>query len=140
MALELVNGLDGGISVLTLFGRTGADASGIALSVDERRGWAELHSVQIGAAPTLPLLFFVDGEQMRITPEGRTGFGTSRPAARVEVAGGVRLNPGGRERPACDSERRGTLWFARGTEGQEDILSICMRDAAHAHRWRVIAP
>ena len=46
---------------------------------------------------------------------GNVGIGTDAPREALEVSGGLRLNPTGNKgtQPACDAERRGTLWFAR---------------------------
>lgn len=122
-ALELVDGSNGGITVLQLWGRTGPDASGIAIAVDEQEGWSEIHANRIGAAPWLPLLFMVGGdERARIAPDG-----------------GLRLSPDA-ERPPCTDTRRGTLWFDRGGAGEADRMLACLRAADGALAWTALSP
>jgi hypothetical protein len=82
-------------------------------------------------------LFTANSERVRITPTGNVGIGTSSPAAKLEVNGGVRLNTGG-ARPACDATTRGTLWFAQGGSGVQDSVTVCAKDASDSYAWRTI--
>ncbi len=59
------------------------------------------------------------------------------PNAKLEVNGGVRLSIT-IAKPACDSTKRGTLWFTQGAAGVKDTLEVCAKDAANAYAWRNI--
>ena len=62
---------------------------------------------------------------------GNVGIGTTAPVEKVEVNGGLRLNPSATTTlPTCTAERRGTLWFQRDVKmGQQliDRVEFCAR-------------
>jgi hypothetical protein len=62
---------------------------------------------------------------MTITSSSNIGIGTTIPTEKLEINGGVRLNPT-LAKPACTPSKRGTLWFTPGGGiGGEDALEIC---------------
>ena len=70
------------------------------------------------------------GTTVLATPDGNVGIGTATPSEKLEVNGGLRLNPQAAEgaKPACTAERRGTLWFeadAQLMEQTTDQLEFC---------------
>jgi hypothetical protein len=78
-------------------------------------------------------------EQMRVSSSGNIGIGTTTPTQKLDVAGAVRINSGVlASRPNCDSNIRGTFWFAQGASGTKDSATVCAKDAADAYAWRTI--
>jgi hypothetical protein len=73
------------------------------------------------------------------TATNMVGIGTLTPNHKLEVNGGVRINPttGGETKPACTNATaatdRGTLWF---TSGSPDTLEVCAQDGAGTTAWR----
>ena len=70
------------------------------------------------------------GTTVLATQDGNVGVGTETPGEKLEVNGGLRLNPraAGDRKPACTDERRGTLWFEPDVQlmGQTtDQLEFC---------------
>ena len=70
------------------------------------------------------------GNAWLATQAGRVGIGTDAPTERLEVNGGLRLNPQPPqdELPVCTAERRGTLWFqpdAQMAGETADHLALC---------------
>jgi hypothetical protein len=63
------------------------------------------------------------------------GVGTATPTAKLEVAGGLRLNATG-ELPECTESQRGTLWVSQGIEQKPDTVKICVRNAAAKYLWQ----
>jgi hypothetical protein len=61
-------------------------------------------------------------ERMRITSAGNVGMGTTAPAQKLEINGGVRLNTATAQ-PACTSAARGTFWITQGTT--DDVVQVC---------------
>ena len=56
---------------------------------------------------------------------GNVGIGTASPAAKLDVAGGVRLSSEG-TKPACTNALRGTLWFTKTQAyNTTDTLEVC---------------
>lgn len=79
-------------------------------------------------------------ERMRITSSGNIGVGTSAPAQKLEVNGGVRVNTT-TTKPDCTGSPttvRGTLWFTQGGTGVADTLEVCAKDAAGTYAWRTL--
>ncbi|WP_198420198.1 collagen-like protein [Geomonas ferrireducens] len=74
-------------------------------------------------------------ERLVINSSGNIGLGTSAPTQRLEVSGGVRINPA-TTKPTCDSTSRGTFWFTQGTVGAKDQVEVCAKDAANQYDWR----
>ncbi len=68
---------------------------------------------------------------------GNAGIGTSTPTQKLEVNGGVRVNPS-TTRPVCDSTSGGTFWYVAGGPGVKDSVQVCAKDAANAYAWRTI--
>lgn len=75
------------------------------------------------------------GEKMRITSTGNVGVGTTAPAQRLEVNGGVRLNTTV-ARPPCESAIRGSLWFEQKGTGVADTMAVCAKGADDTYAWR----
>ncbi len=65
---------------------------------------------------------------------GNVGIGTVSPEEKLEVNGGIRLNTTD-PKPACDSVKRGVLWFTQSASG--DTLDVCAYDGAN-YAWRAI--
>jgi hypothetical protein len=76
-------------------------------------------------------------ERMRITGTGNVGIGSTAPSQRLEVNGGVRVNPT-TAKPACDATSRGTFWFTQGAAGIKDTTEVCAKDASEAYAWRLL--
>jgi hypothetical protein len=64
-------------------------------------------------------------EKLRILDDGSVGIGTSSPAQKLEVNGGLRLNTATARPTNCDATTRGTIWFVQDTTNQNDSLSVC---------------
>ena len=64
---------------------------------------------------------------------GNVGIGTTTPAQKLEVVGGIRLNTAAGT-PACDSNARGTLWV---TQGATDTVQICVQTGSGL-AWKTI--
>ena len=69
--------------------------------------------------------------------KGNVGLPTDDPKARLEVNGGVRLNPND-TKPTCDVDHRGTIWFTKGDPGVADTLEICIKDASDTYTWKIL--
>lgn len=72
-----------------------------------------------------------------IDPTTNVGIGTSTPTQKLEVNGGVRINTAV-DKPTCDDNRRGTLWFTQKGIGAMDALEVCIKDAAEAYEWKAV--
>ncbi|MFA5936398.1 MAG: hypothetical protein WC822_00820 [Candidatus Paceibacterota bacterium] len=66
---------------------------------------------------------------------GNIGIGTTSPAQKLEVNGGVRLNTV-TAKPTCDSTIRGTFWAVQSAAGVKDTVEVCAKDAGDAYAWR----
>ncbi|QSV44851.1 hypothetical protein [Geobacter benzoatilyticus] len=85
-------------------------------------------------------------ERFRISGNGDVGINSKAPTQRLEVGGGIRLNPAATKvdpnpitKPDClgnPTAVRGTLWFTQGGAGQSDSLEVCAKDAAGNYDWR----
>lgn len=62
------------------------------------------------------------------------GVGTTAPAQKLEVNGGVRLNTA-TSRPACDNNTRGTFWVTQGSPS--DTVSVCV-SVNGAMNWKTL--
>jgi len=74
--------------------------------------------------------------------QGNVGVGTVEPHERLEVNGGLRLNPLEARRPACTVERRGTLWYERDVKlesgnGHVDRLLFCAK-VLDRYQWVMV--
>jgi hypothetical protein len=76
-------------------------------------------------------------EQMRINSSGNVGIGTTTPAQKLDINGGLKLDTSTAQ-PTCNATNRGTFWFVRNTAGVKDQVEVCAKDAADAFAWRVI--
>jgi hypothetical protein len=74
-------------------------------------------------------------EKMRITSTGNVGIGASAPAAKLDVAGGIRLNSTGTQ-PTCSAANAGTLWLNQ--TANPNVLQICA-GAGGTPIWRTIS-
>jgi hypothetical protein len=68
------------------------------------------------------------------------GSGDTSPSQQLEVNGGMRLNPNGVSKPACNtaSNDQGTLWFVTGGSGSKDTLYLCAQNATGTLGWQQI--
>lgn len=73
---------------------------------------------------------------LHVASNGNVGMGTTAPAQKLEVNGGVRLNTA-TAKPTCDANARGTLWFTNGGAGK-DTLEVCAQDAGAVLGWRTL--
>jgi hypothetical protein len=77
------------------------------------------------------------------TQEGNVGIGTMMPGEKLEVNGGIRFNPTptGANKPVCNAEKRGTVWFEEDVAvegGVIDRLAFCALVSGQYH-WVTIA-
>ena len=82
---------------------------------------------------------------MRITSAGNVGVGTPVPGQKLEVNGGIRLNPAVTPstpilpvKATCDSTVRGTIWLTQGSSVAPftaDALEVCVKDASNNYAW-----
>ncbi len=99
-----------------------------------------------GSAPTAIMFYtgastrtgdpLIMAERFRITSWGDVGIGTADPGQRLEVNGGLLLNPDPavEPKPACNSSTRGTFWFTQDdTAG--DSADVCAR-VGGSYDWR----
>lgn len=78
-------------------------------------------------------------ERIRVASTGNVGIGVSAPAQRLEVNGGVRLNPDATTaRPTCSTTIRGTIWVTQGATGFADTVDVCAKDSAGNYAWRTL--
>ena len=66
------------------------------------------------------------------------GIGASAPRQKLEVNGGVRLNPVSTSQPACDNSIRGSLWFVSRGANASDTLEICFKNNVEVYDWRPV--
>lgn len=89
-------------------------------------------------------------EKARLTKEGYFVVGannTNPGTSELYVVGDGYLTEGfaakslrmtGASRPTCDSNARGTFWYAPGAGGVKDTVDVCTKDAGDAYAWRTI--
>jgi hypothetical protein len=76
-------------------------------------------------------------------PGANVGIGAEAPGEKLEVNGGVRLNPDplSAVKPLCSEQKRGTLWFERNVEvgaTRVDQLQLCAL-VQDQYRWVSLA-
>lgn len=71
---------------------------------------------------------------LHINPNGYVGVGTFEPKGKLEVAGGMMLNPS-EEKPVCDNTIRGMLWFTKSLTNTKDELEICIQAQKSSYKW-----
>jgi hypothetical protein len=52
----------------------------------------------------------------------------------IQVIGGVKISPD-LNKPACDGNTRGTMWFSWGGTNVADALEICSKTASNVYSW-----
>jgi hypothetical protein len=67
----------------------------------------------------------------------QVGIGTATPTAKLDVAGGVRLNTVA-PKPTCDATVRGTFWFTQGGAGVKDSAEVCAKNKENTYAWRTL--
>jgi len=75
-------------------------------------------------------------ERVRVTGSGYVGIGATAPSQKLEVNGGIRLNPATAVKPTCDVTVRGTMWF---TQGAPDKVEFCALDSTSTYNWKQIS-
>jgi hypothetical protein len=93
-------------------------------------GYGRVEAYDYGGSVGLPLVLNNAGQ-------GNVGIGTTSPAQKLEVNGGVMLNTN-TAKPACSSTVRGTFWFVKSAAGVKDLVEVCAKDATNAYAWRTI--
>lgn len=79
--------------------------------------------------------------RMRIASNGNVGLGGSgtngiNATQRLEVEGGVRLNPTSSVKPTCGTTYSGTVWFTSGAT--DDVIEVCAKKSG-TYAWRSIS-
>jgi hypothetical protein len=109
----------------TFGGLRGAKENG---TDNDTRGYLGLYTTDVGNT---------FAERARLSSTGNLGVGTVDPGQRIEVNGGVRLNTV-TARPACDATVRGTFWVTQQGAGQDDLVEVCVKNAADVFVWRTV--
>ena len=78
--------------------------------------------------PAFPLWDVITGTQdINNTNTGNVGIGVAQASAKLEVGGGIKLNPNG-PKPLCNNRNeRGIIWFTKSSDG--DYLELCRYNA-----------
>ncbi len=77
------------------------------------------------------------GKRANFNYAGNLGIGTDNATQKLEINGGLRLNPGQFvAKPNCSESVRGTMWFTSGASGEDDSVSICRRVADGSYSWK----
>jgi hypothetical protein len=76
---------------------------------------------------------------IRLNGTGNVGIGTANPLHKLEVNGGVKINPVSTAKPFCDSNSRGTIWVEKGASGVADTTQVCRKRADDAYEWASLA-
>lgn len=77
-------------------------------------------------------------ERMRLTGSGNLGIGATAPTQKLEVRGGVRINPGTVSRPTCDATSAGTIWYTSGGT-VAGTVSVCINTGSTTYAWMKFA-
>jgi hypothetical protein len=68
---------------------------------------------------------------------GNVGIGATSPGQKLEINGGLRLNPSS-AKPDCNATTRGTVWFTQGAATVKDSVEVCAKDATDTYLWRLL--
>lgn len=128
-----------------LFGTKNASGNlviGGGFSVQAEQAWSLTSAPTFYSFQTAPVGSAGRVERMRLTSAGNLGINTSAPTQKLEVNGGMRLNPTVAT-PLCDAvngpNNRGTFWYVKGATGvAADSLQVCYKNLAGAYSWRVV--
>lgn len=120
-------------------GTTPRNAAGFTVRADG--AWSATSTPTSFTFETNPVGSIGRAERMKITNAGNVGIGASAPTQRVEVQGGIRLNPwSSNVQPACDATlARGTFWLVRGTTTTSDTIQFCVKDSSNNYSWKTLA-
>jgi hypothetical protein len=75
----------------------------------------------------------VDNEVFSVDESGNVDADGDISGTTLTVVGGPVAS-----QPACDSTRRGMLWFTQGVPTVKDTLEVCAKDAGDAYVWRTL--
>jgi len=107
---------------------------GGGMTVKAEKTWSATSAPAFITFDTAPENSTTRYERIRITSNGNIGIGTSSPAQKLEIGGGLRLNTS-TSRPTCSSTTRGTIWFIRSGTGTPDYFSVCVKKADENYEW-----
>lgn len=68
---------------------------------------------------------------------GNIGIGVATPVEKLDVSGGIKFTPPeDEEKPNCEEDSAGTMWYTRGKTGVKDKLELCAKDKNDNYFWR----